>query len=86
MKESPHAINLRDIESIVKATNTLWFSLKLGIFSDYLGFAKWYAMWRALRMVNAVDKYRLEFIHIDGTDLQPFSGLGIGTEYKCETM
>lgn len=42
--------------------------------------------WWALRMMDAVDKYNLDFIYTDGTDQQPFSGSGTGTGYKCDAM
>lgn len=81
-----YGINLREYESVAEAANTLWSPPKRGIFSDHLEFAKWYAKWWALRMMDAVDKYRPDFIYTDGTDQQPFSGSGTGTGYKCDAM
>ena len=81
-----YGINLREYESVAEAANTLWSPPKSGIFSGHLEFAKWYAKWWALRMMDAVDKYRPDFIYTDGTDQQPFSGSGTGTGYKCDAM
>lgn len=64
----------------------MWSPPKPGIFSGHLEFAKWYAKWWALRMMDAVDKYQPDFIYTDGTDQQPFSGSGTGTGYKCDAM
>ena len=81
-----YGVNLREYESVAEAANTLWSPPKRGIFSDHLEFAKWYAKWWALRMMDAVDKYQPDFIYTDGTDQQPFSGSGTGTGYKCDAM
>ena len=81
-----YGVNLREYESVTEAANTLWSPPKPGIFSGHLEFAKWYAKWWALRMMDAVDKYRPDFIYTDGTDQQPFSGSGTGTGYKCDAM
>ena len=81
-----YGVNLREYESVAEAANTLWSPPKPGIFSGHLEFAKWYAKWWALRMMDAVDKYRPDFIYTDGTDQQPFSGSGTGTGYKCDAM
>lgn len=81
-----YGINLREYESVAEAANTLWSPPKPGIFNGHLEFAKWYAKWWALRMMDAVDKYRPDFIYTDGTDQQPFSGSGTGTGYKCDAM
>ena len=72
--------------NVAEAANTLWSPPKPGIFSGHLEFAKWYAKWWALRMMDAVDKYQPDFIYTDGTDQQPFSGSGTGTGYKCDAM
>ena len=37
-------------------------------------------------MMDAVAKYKPDFIYTDGTDQQPFSGSGTGTGYKCDAM
>ncbi len=81
-----YGINLREYESVAEAANSRWSTPKPGIFSGHLEFAKWYAKWWALRMMDAVDKYRPDFIYTDGTDQQPFSGSGTGTGYKCDAM
>lgn len=81
-----YGINLREYESVAEAANSRWSPPKPGIFSGHLEFAKWYAKWWALRMMDAVDKYRPDFIYTDGTDQQPFSGSGTGTGYKCDAM
>ena len=81
-----YCVNLREYESVAEAANTLWSPPKPGIFSGHLEFAKWYAKWWALRMMDAVDKYQPDFIYTDGTDQQPFSGSGTGTGYKCDAM
>lgn len=81
-----YGVNLREYESVAEAANTLWSPPKPGIFNGHLEFAKWYAKWWALRMMDAVDKYQPDFIYTDGTDQQPFSGSGTGTGYKCDAM
>lgn len=81
-----YGVNLREYESVAEAANTLWSPPKPGIFSGHLEFAKWYAKWWALRMMDAVDKFQPDFIYTDGTDQQPFSGSGTGTGYKCDAM
>lgn len=81
-----YGINLREYESVAEAANSRWSPPKPGIFSGHLEFAKWYAKWWALRMMDAVDKYQPDFIYTDGTDQQPFSGSGTGTGYKCDAM
>lgn len=81
-----YGINLREYELVAEAANSRWSPPKPGIFSGHLEFAKWYAKWWALRMMDAVDKYQPDFIYTDGTDQQPFSGSGTGTGYKCDAM
>lgn len=81
-----YGVNLREYESVAEAANSPWSPPKAGIFEGHLDFAKWYAKWWALRMMDAVDKYKPDFIYTDGTDQQPFSGSGTGTGYKCDAM
>lgn len=81
-----YGINLREYETVAEAANSRWSPPKAGIFNGHLEYANWYAKWWALRMMDAVDKYRPDFIYTDGTDQQPFSGSGTGTGYKCDAM
>lgn len=81
-----YGVNLREYETVAEAANSRWSPPKAGIFEGHLDFAKWYAKWWALRMMDAVDKYQPDFIYTDGTDQQPFSGSGTGTGYKCDAM
>ena len=55
-------------------------------FKTTLAYAKWYATWWALRMMDVVDKYQPDFIYTDGFSSQPFSGFGTGIGYKCDAM
>lgn len=81
-----YGVNLREYESVAEAANSLWSPPHPGIFSGHLDYARWYAKWWALRMMDAVAKYKPDFIYTDGTDQQPFSGSGTGTGYKCDAM
>ncbi|MGI6218650.1 MAG: alpha-L-fucosidase [Bacteroidaceae bacterium] len=81
-----YGINLREYDDVARAANTDWSPPHPGIFTRHLDFAKWYAKWWALRMMDAIDKYEPDFIYTDGTDQQPFSGAGTGTGYKCDAM
>ena len=81
-----YGVNLREYESVAEAANSRWSPPHPGIFSGHLDYARWYAKWWALRMMDAVAKYKPDFIYTDGTDQQPFSGSGTGTGYKCDAM
>lgn len=81
-----YGVNLREYETVAEAANSPWFPPKAGIFNGHLEYANWYAKWWALRVMDAVDKYRPDFIYTDGTDQQPFSGAGTGVGYKCDAM
>lgn len=81
-----YGVNLREYESVAEAANSRWSPSHPGIFSGHLYYARWYAKWWALRMMDAVAKYKPDFIYTDGTDQQPFSGSGTGTGYKCDAM
>lgn len=81
-----YGINLREYKGVAEAANSLWSPPQPGIFSGHLDYARWYAKWWALRMMDAIEKYEPDFIYTDGTDQQPFSGSGTGTGYKCDAM
>jgi alpha-L-fucosidase len=55
-----------------------------GIFSRHPDYAKWYATWWALRIMDAVEKYDPDFVYTDGNSTGPFSGLKSGTGMKSD--
>ena len=81
-----YGVDLREYKGVVDAAYHAWNPPPAGIFQDHSAFAKWYATWWALRMMDVVDKYSPDFIYTDGTDQQPFSGSGTGTGLKADAM
>ena len=63
-----YGVNLREYERVAEAANSRWSPPHPGIFSGHLDYARWYAKWWALRMMDAVAKYKPDFIYTDGTD------------------
>jgi alpha-L-fucosidase len=55
-----------------------------GIFGRHLDYAKWYATWWALRIMDVIDQYDPDFIYTDGNSTQPFSGDKSGSGFKCD--
>jgi alpha-L-fucosidase len=81
-----YGVNLREYKGVVEAANHKWNPPPAGIFDRHAEYAKWYATWWALRMMDVVDKYQPDFIYTDGTNTQPFSGAGTGTGQKSDAM
>lgn len=81
-----YGVDLRQYAGVTKAANSPWSPPANGVFQDHAAFAKWYAAWWALRMMDAIDQYDPDFIYTDGTDQQPFSGSGTGTGLKADAM
>ncbi|HSH93195.1 MAG TPA: alpha-L-fucosidase, partial [Roseimicrobium sp.] len=81
-----YGVDLREYKGVVKAANSRSSLPTPGLFQNHSAYAKWYATWWALRMMDVVDKYQPDFIYTDGTDRQPFSGAGTGTGLKSDAM
>ena len=81
-----YGVDLREYKGVTAAANHPWNPPPAGIFQNHAAYAKWYATWWALRMMDVVDKYQPDFIYTDGTNTQPFSGAGTGTGQKCDAM
>ncbi|WP_163407091.1 alpha-L-fucosidase [Flavobacterium ajazii] len=81
-----YGINLREYKGVVEAANSRWSPPPAGIFSNHLGYAKWYATNWALRMMDVVKHYDPDFIYTDGTVEGPFTGNGTGTGFKADAM
>lgn len=81
-----YGIDLREYTGMEKAAISPWSPPRGGIFSRHTEYARWYATWWALRMMDAVDQYDPDFIYTDGTSDQPFSGGGTGVGIKADAM
>jgi alpha-L-fucosidase len=81
-----YGVDLRQYKGVSGAANDGWSPPPAGIFQEHADYAKWYATWWALRMMDAVSKYNPDFIYTDGTSNQPFSGGGTGTGLKADAM
>lgn len=81
-----YGIDLREYQGVVKAANSAWNPPPAGLFDRHAAYAKWYATWWALRMMDVIDHYDPDFIYTDGTSTQPFSGAGTGTGIKADAM
>ncbi|CAD0002397.1 alpha-L-fucosidase [Flavobacterium salmonis] len=81
-----YGIDLREYKDVEKSAHTDWSPPPAGIFSNHLGYAKWYATNWALRMMDVVKNYDPDFIYTDGTVQGPFTGDGTGTGYKANAM
>jgi alpha-L-fucosidase len=81
-----YGIDLREYQGVESAAVSGWSPPPAGIFTRHTDYAKWYATWWALRIMDAVDKYDPDFIYTDGTSNQPFSGSGTGTGMKSDAM
>ncbi|MEO7933320.1 MAG: alpha-L-fucosidase [Chthoniobacterales bacterium] len=81
-----YGVDLREYKGVVAAANHPWNPPPDGLFQNHAAYAKWYATWWALRMMDVVDKYSPDFIYTDGTNTQPFSGAGTGTGLKADAM
>ncbi|MCG6190049.1 alpha-L-fucosidase [Maribellus maritimus] len=76
-----YTINLNEYKGL-----DVEFAPAKGIFTRHLEYAKWYATWWALRIMDVVENYDPDFIYTDGNSTQPFSGLKSGTGFKCDAM
>ncbi len=81
-----YGVDLREYKSVDTAAHSPWSPPQAGLFQDHAAFAKWYATWWALRMMDAINQYDPDFIYTDGTSTQPFSGEGTGTGIECDAM
>ena len=81
-----YGVDLRQYKGVSAVANEGWSPPPAGIFQEHADYAKWYATWWALRMMDAVSKYNPDFIYTDGTSNQPFSGGGTGTGIKADAM
>ena len=76
-----YTINLREYKGL-----DVEFAPAKGIFTRHQEYAKWYATWWALRIMDVVENYDPDFIYTDGNSTQPFSGKKSGTGIKCDAM
>jgi alpha-L-fucosidase len=81
-----YGIDLREYKGVNDAAYSKWSPPPAGIFSNHLGYAKWYATNWALRMMDVVKHYDPDFIYTDGTVQGPFTGNGTGTGFKADAM
>jgi alpha-L-fucosidase len=81
-----YGVDLRQYRGVSRAADAGWSPPPAGLFHQHEEFAKWYATWWALRIMDAVAKYDPDFIYTDGTSSQPFSGGGTGTGIKADAM
>lgn len=81
-----YGIDLREYAGVSKAALSPWSPPPAGLFGRHAEYAKWYATWWALRMMDVVEKYDPDFIYTDGTGHQPFSGRDTGTGLKADAM
>nr|WP_288833386.1 alpha-L-fucosidase [uncultured Flavobacterium sp.] len=81
-----YGIDLREYKGVTEAANSNWSPPPAGIFSNHLGYAKWYATNWALRMMDVVQHYDPDFIYTDGTVQGPFTGDGTGAGLKANAM
>lgn len=81
-----YGVDLREYQGIEAAAVSPWSPPPAGLFTRHADFARWYATWWALRMMDVVQNYDPDFIYTDGTSTQPFSGDGTGTGLKADAM
>ena len=81
-----YGIDLREYKGVEEKAHNDWSPAPAGIFSNHLGYAKWYATNWALRMMDVVKNYDPDFIYTDGTVQGPFTGNGTGTGLKADAM
>jgi alpha-L-fucosidase len=81
-----YGIDLREYQGVAKAADSPWSPPAPGLFTRHAAYAKWYATWWALRMMDVIDHYDPDFIYTDGTGSQPFSGSHTGTGIKADAM
>ncbi len=81
-----YGVDLREYAGVSKAALSPWSPPPAGVFGRHADYARWYATWWALRMMDVVEKYDPDFIYTDGTGQQPFSGRDTGTGLKADAM
>lgn len=81
-----YGIDLREYKSVDEKAHSPWSPPSPGIFSNHLGYAKWYTSNWALRMMDVVKHYDPDFIYTDGTVQGPFTGDGTGAGIKADAM
>lgn len=81
-----YGIDLREYDRVDEYADAGWRPPPAGLFTNHQAYARWYATWWALRMMDVVERYDPDFIYTDGTDQQPFSGRGTGTGTKADAM
>lgn len=78
-----YTVDLREYQGLL---DTEFAPRPGGIFTNHQEYAKWYATWWALRIMDVIEHYDPDFIYTDGNSTQPFSGLKTGTGIKCDAM
>ena len=81
-----YTVDLREYATVDKAAVSPWSPPDAGLFTRHAAYAKWYATWWALRMMDVIDHYDPDFIYTDGTGTQPFEGSHTGTGIKADAM
>lgn len=81
-----YGVDLREYKGVEENAHTDWSPPPAGIFTNHLGYAKWFATNWALRMMDVVKNYDPDFIYTDGTVQGPFTGNGTGTGFKANAM
>jgi len=81
-----YGINLLEYKGVKEKAYSRSSPPSPGIFSNHLGYAKWYASNWALRMMDVVKHYDPDFIYTDGNVQGPFTGDGTGTGIKADAM
>ena len=81
-----YTVDLRSYEKVYEAAVSPWSPPPAGEFNRHRDYAKWYATWWALRMMDVIEKYDPDFVYTDGTGQQPFSGEHTGTGLKADAM
>jgi alpha-L-fucosidase len=81
-----YTVDLRQYAGVGKAAVSPWDPPPAGLFTRHAAYARWYATWWALRIMDVIDHYDPDFIYTDGTGTQPFEGSHTGTGVKADAM
>ncbi len=81
-----YTVDLREYATVASAAISKWSPPDAGLFTRHAAYAKWYATWWALRMMDVIDHYDPDFIYTDGTGAQPFEGSHTGMGIKADAM
>lgn len=76
-----YTVNLREYQGL-----DVDFAPVGGLFTRHRDYARWYATWWALRIMDVIENYDPDFIYTDGNSTQPFSGLKSGTGLRADAM